>query len=207
MKNRTKGKILLTLLLIIIVQSLSAQENISVVSMEDDPTDLTAQQRNKKDEDGNTCALLRVCIVDDGTKFEGNLLDVDTLTNEYWVWMKDGSEELALTTSFMKHLDVKFSDYGISNLQGRKVYILTLNSPDATRNVQSRGNTLKMKVKPRNATIIIDGKKEQPRFGFLSLFLPYGSHTYKISAQGYEDEEGTFDIGQQPTELEINLIQ
>lgn len=53
--------------------SVWAQE-LKVISFEADPFDMTAQQANKKDGNGETCALVKVQILSDKVRFDGDIV-------------------------------------------------------------------------------------------------------------------------------------
>ncbi len=194
----------LTLCLATLVVSIGAMaQDFTVANFECDPTDLTAQQRNIKDENGNTCSLLRVLLVDRGAKFSGSYTgDVENLQNEYWLWMLDGAESLSIRTSSSSILTIRFADYGTDKLKGKDVYVLTvLNNTSSER----KENLVSFKVEPSEAEIFIDNEKYDVVSGYLTLVLPYGKHTYSAKSKNCVPQEGSFEVGKKQTLLNIHL--
>jgi hypothetical protein len=54
--------------------------------------DLSASTYERKDLNGQACALVKVQLAAYGAKFEGNVIgEVAYKTGEYWVYMTEGS--------------------------------------------------------------------------------------------------------------------
>ena len=99
---------------------------LMVKSMQMDASDLSARTREIKDVYGAACALVKVQLVVNDAKFEGNIIgDVVNKTGEYWVYMTDGSEVLNIKHPNCKNLYVRFADYGIKQgVEGKQTYKL-----------------------------------------------------------------------------------
>ena len=94
--------------------NLFAQE-LTVKQMTALPMDLSASQYERKDLNGQPCALVKVQLATMGARFEGNVVgSADYKTNEYWVYMTEGSYLLSVKHSSFVPLSVNFRDYGIS---------------------------------------------------------------------------------------------
>ena len=96
--------------------------------------DLTASIQNVKDLNEVPCALIKIWLVDDITRVEGNyvgnLIDRGT---EKWVFMTQGSKELRIVSKSYLPLHVRFADYGIDKLESKCTYMLILSRPDEVK--------------------------------------------------------------------------
>ena len=96
--------------------------------------DLTASIQNVKDLNEVPCALIKIWLVDDITRVEGNY--VGNLINkgtEKWVFMTQGSKELRIVSKSYLPLHVRFADYGIDKLESKCTYMLILSRPDEVK--------------------------------------------------------------------------
>ena len=184
--------------------NLSAQK-LSVESMTALPMDLSASQYERKDLNGQPCALVKVQLVTMGARFEGNVVgSADYKTNEYWVYMTEGSYMLSVKHPNFVTLSVNFRDYGISGVQGKATYRLTLLMPQAAGVVQTQKLTIN--YTPTNAMVLIDSKPYKGA-GRLEVSLPIGNHSYIIAAEGYETVEGSVKLSSSaPRSITENLV-
>lgn len=108
---------------------LHAQE-LTVKSMEVAPMDLSASTQPRNDLNGNPCALVKVQLVTEGVKFEGNVIgDAAFKEGEYWVYMSAGSYLLEIKHPKFLPLMVNFRDYDIKQVEAKTTYFLTLPMP------------------------------------------------------------------------------
>ena len=171
--------------------NLSAQK-LSVESMTALPMDVSASQYERKDLNGQPCALVKVQLATMGARFEGNVVgSADYKTGEYWVYMTEGSYMLSVKHPNFVTLSVNFRDYGISGVQGKATYRLTLLMPQAAGVVQTQKLTIN--YTPTNAMVLIDSKPYKGA-GRLEVSLPIGNHSYIIAAEGYATAEGTVKL-------------
>ncbi len=81
----------------------------------------------KKDRNGEICALLKVRLPIAGVKFEGNVIDYRFDVGEYLVYMSSGSRYLEIKCPNIKPLRVDFTDYtGIGRVASKTVYALNI---------------------------------------------------------------------------------
>jgi hypothetical protein len=101
---------LLMIFCCIFPEAMHAQE-LTVKSMQSLPMDLSASQYERKDLNGAACALVKVQLAAVGAQFEGNVVgSVDYKTNEYWVYMTEGSYMLSVKHPSFVPLSVNFRD-------------------------------------------------------------------------------------------------
>lgn len=173
-------------------------------------------KERRKDYSGVQCALVKVQVVDDITRVEGNKIgDIVNKGVEKWIYMCKGSRNVRI--HLKNHLPVKvmFQDYKINGLESNRVYELVLEIPDAPAPTvapivqqQARSETtqtLTIKFKPTNATVLVDSKPYQGD-GKVEMSLPVGEHSYMIAAVGYITAEGTVKLNEYaPRTIEENL--
>jgi len=177
--------------LLFVIQYVYAQE-LTVKSMMAAPMDLSASQYERKDLAGKSCGLVKVQLASAGARFEGNVLgQVEYKTGEYWVFMTEGSYMLTVKHPSFVPLNVNFRDYGISGVQGKATYRLTLLMPQAGSMVQKQ--KLIINYTPVTAMVIVDSKVRRGN-GHLELELPVGEHSYVIAEDGYDSAEGTVKL-------------
>lgn len=89
--------------------------------------DASASTTPREDENGVSCALLKIATVNKEVEFSGNVVgEVVNKTNEYWVYMKKGSECITLSAPNYSPITIRFSDYEIGSLQSKTVYNMTV---------------------------------------------------------------------------------
>lgn len=179
--------------------SVWAQE-LKVISFEADPFDMTAQQANKKDGNGETCALVKVQILSDKVRFDGDIVGQPQHNqNEYHVYLVPECQRLSISTDNTMPSDIEFGDYGIEELKGGCTYILKLEMPE-----KAPGAIFEIGMP--DVTIVVDGEEyTTDASGGLDLSLNNGEHTYKISKSGYKTYEGTIVVDKIPAIRKIEM--
>lgn len=196
-----RKKILLTILIMCLAyQNVAAQQEVKIESFTA-TTDHIPSADRKKDSNGVPCALVKVQVIDDIERVEGNKIgDIINKGVEKWIYMCKGSRNVRL--HFKNHLPVKvtFRDFRINGLESNRVYELVINMPNlpsSSEQMEVKGNNMLMRVIPANAIITI-WSDDNPRKiyrpendGSLSIHLPYGRYYYKAKAEGYNDLDGS----------------
>ena len=173
---------LLILTLMMLFLPIQAQE-LTIMSMEEAPTDLSASTYQRLDNTGKPCALVKVRLVAEGAAFSGNVLgEVKNHEGEYWVYMSEGSYMLQVRHPKFQVLDVNFRHFGIGRVQSKATYILTLWAGEKLQK-------LIIDYTPKDAMVLVDSKPYQEN-GHVELFLPLGSHDYVIAKKGYTTIDG-----------------
>ena len=158
-------------------------QKLTVEGMTASSFDLSASQYERKDLAGQACGLVKVQLAEEGAKYEGNVFgNVEYKTGEYWVYMTQGAYMLRIKHPKFVPLDVNFRDYGISGVEGKVTYILTLLMGEKMQK-------LIIDYMPKDAMVLVDSKPYQ-RGGHLELTLPVGPHDYVIAKEGYTTIEG-----------------
>lgn len=188
------------------VMTLVAQ-NLTVSSMTAASMDISASQYERKDVNGDPCALIKVQLPAIGARFEGNVIgEPEFKTGEYWVYMSSGSQMLRVKHPNVLPLTVTFQDYGIKSVQAKQTYELVLIMPQLIGQEFDDGmRYLVMTVTPAHSIVYIDGQLQQVNNGTVSRRLSMGKHTYRVEAVGFAPQNGTVELGDGKKSLPITL--
>lgn len=181
-------------------------QSAKVMSFSLDASDLTAQQRNVRDLNGDMCALVRVQIVDSKVSFEGDIIGQPfNKVNEYEVWLVDGSTFLKISPLHSRPLVATFSDYGIGEVKGGQVYVLVIDMP--ARNDGNTGKAWLTVELPANGKLLIDGREyTSSAGGLVKVNLPYGNYKYVLSAPHYNTCQGEVNLTGEPVFVSKNKL-
>ena len=202
-----------TLLSIILsVMSLvSMAQSMSVTSFELDEMDLAAITPDTKviDQNGETCALIRIQTKAKGFVFDVGMLGVtktdDNRVGEVWVYVPRGVKYM--TIRHAQFDAIERYRFPVSIEQGR-TYVMRLATAKVHTIVEEDDGLtyFTLIVQPANATVSVDGELNSlDADGSLVLRLPRGDHSYAIQAPGYEPQEATFTLGVEKMTREISL--
>ena len=187
---------------------LSAQK-MTVESMVHTPLDQTANlsENTYKDNNGEYGGLVKVKLAASGASFEGWVLKQQVHnTSEYWVFMAKGGSRLSVIVPGYLPLEVNFRDYDDCIIQSLHTYVLTITLPGGPVVVDDGMRYLAMVVKPKNATVLVDGDPQMlDENGELVVRLSKGTHRYQVSAVGYEPKEGNVEVGDNNAPLNVSL--
>ena len=204
-----KKRILHFIFGIILCLGTSAQE-LKVKSFSPSATDISAQTQPRKDLNDEPCALVKVQFVGDILDVEGNVIKpLVKKGNETWAYMTHGSQQMKVLTKDYLPIMVDFSNYGISQVEKNKTYVLVLTKPvGGAEPVDAGGNFYALSVQPKNAVVTIDGVLQPSSSdGEYSAMLPYGTHTYKVEAGGYISKSGSFVVSSgDMTPISVSLL-
>ena len=129
-----KLRIVFLLLLILSAFDVFGQE-LTVKKMEMVPMDLSASTQPRNDRNGNPCALVKVLMVDDISRVEGNVIgDVEDRGTEKWVYLSAGTKMMRIIPKNHLPLMIMFGDYGIKKVEGKVTYELILLSATSVVN-------------------------------------------------------------------------
>ncbi|WOZ80504.1 formylglycine-generating enzyme family protein [Segatella hominis] len=185
-------------------------QKLSVESFSLSATDISAQTQQRKDLNNEPCALVKVQFVGDILDVEGNVIKpLVKKGNETWAYMTHGSLQMKVLTKDYLPIMVDFSNYGISQVEKNKTYVLVLTKPvGGAEPVDAGGNFYALSVQPKNAMLTIDGVLQPSSSdGEYSAMLPYGTHTYKVEAGGYISKSGSFTVSSgDMTPISVSLL-
>ena len=209
-----KRKYILIWLIMFFSVPLNAQE-ITVDEFHQS-SELTAQSRKteKRDDDGNRYALIRVLTTDKGFHFDVGSIgseppDEDHVA-EIWVYVGQGARHISI--SHKKYGTLERYDFP-EPLQGGRTYIMKLKYDKGVVNTfdNSRHQKIKLKVIPANSTFRLNGvkialnKNGEPEE---ELELPYVTNQYSVEAEGYYKKDSIVSIDDNKAfkELTVELV-
>ena len=183
--------------------SVASAQELTVKEMKA-TNDISASQYERKDLNGQACALVKVLLASPGALFEGNVIgDVAYKTGEYWVYLTAGTKELRIKHPQTQPLQVVFKEYGIEKVSAKVTYTLSVLLPGSENNVKQQ---FTIRYTPQDAIVIIDSKPYQGSQGVVTASLQTGQHDYLVTASGYEPVDGSIRLkATAPTTLRIDL--
>jgi len=207
-------KIFSTIIILCVCVAITAEaQKAATVKSFTQTTDHIPVNDRRNDLNNNPCALVKVQVVDDIERIEGNKIgDIVNRGVEKWVYMCKGSRNMRI--HLKNHLPVKvmFQDYHINGLESNRVYELVIEIPDASASVPLAGTDIIAKQKlvinyaPTHAMVLVDSKPYRGN-GRIELQLPVGEHSYLIAADGYITAEASVKLTERaPREISENLV-
>ena len=207
----TKWIFLLVYSCLFAVTEIFGQTSVQTMRM---TTDFIPSTDQRRDYNKQLCALVKIQVVDAITDVEGNVMgDIVNKGVEKWVYMAKGSKNMKIHLANNLPVTVTFSKFKIKSLEANRVYELVLkvaNKPEANIH-EGKGNDLKLKVTPTNATIYLwSDNLERKAYGTqddgtLKVHLPYGRYNYQAQAKGFHDTEGSVFVSDEDTWTVIDM--
>ena len=173
-------------------------------------TDISAQTQPRKDLNDEPCALVKVQFVGDILDVEGNVIKpLVKKSNETWAYMTHGSQQMKVLTKDYLPIMVDFSNYGISQVEKNKTYVLVLTKPaSGSESIMQQKQSLIIRYTPSTATVLVDNKMVRGNNGVAKATLPAGQHSYIVACDGYESEEEMVKLkASAPSNLQITLTR
>ena len=108
-------------MLICFLPIVANSQQVSVSSMKE-TTDFIPGDDQRKDFNGDLCALVKVQVVDDIADIEGNIMgDIVNKGVEKWAYMAKGSKSMKIHLKNYLPVEVVFSKYKINSLKSNRV--------------------------------------------------------------------------------------
>ena len=156
------------------------------------------------DANGHPCGLIKVRIDDEELKFKGDIVgEIENKTNEYWVYMAQGSKSLNILHPNFLPIIVDFASFGIDEVASKATYILTLSEQKYKKEKCGLVTT----VKPETASLYINDVliENISGNGLYQLYLPKGDYACRIEQKGYRTSVQAISIGKGTQNLNIEL--
>ena len=202
-------RICFLILIVLFSVNVIAQE-LKVKSFSLAATDISAQTQQRKDLNDEPCALVKVQFVGDILDVEGNVIKpLVKKGNETWAYMTHGSQQMKVLTKDYLPIMVNFANYGISQVEKNKTYVLVLAKPvGGAESALQQNQSLIIRYTPSTATVLVDNKMVRGNNGVAKTTLPVGQHSFVVFCDGYESEEGTVKLkASAPSNLQITLTR
>ena len=209
----------LFLFLIISISSFAQSSGLSVKRFEDvSSVKQYARTQPRKDNNGEPAALVLVQVLASNIQvdFTANYLlgNVEKKASEYWVYMAAGAKSLEVHCDGYEKIRVDFSEVSqgqIPSLVKQCTYELVISVPGMMQNTTQapQRQFFKFRVNPSNAVVTVwENGKEQilpMKEGVASKMFNYGTYSYRISANRYYSEEGSFTLSDTQREKSVTL--
>ena len=156
------------------------------------------------DAEGHPCGLIKVRTDNAELKFKGNIVgEVENKTNEYWIYMVQGSKQLNILHPNFLPMSLDLDIYGIGEVASKATYILTLT--EQKYNKEKSG--LVAIVKPETAMLYIDDVyvENLSGNGLYQLYLPKGNHVCRIEQKGFRPNVQVVTTGKTTQNLNVEL--
>ncbi len=116
---------LIVLILLVIVQHISSAQTFRVAKFAPKLSDVSARTKLRFDSEGKECALVKVLLAKKGATFQNAVGDVDNRTNEYYVYLSPGTQNLFIIID-SNALNITFADYGVNNVESKTTYEMVI---------------------------------------------------------------------------------
>ena len=202
-----KRRVLFAVMFLLSLLPAKGQELI-VKSFMEKTNDLSASTYERKDANGNSCALVKVQLATAGAQFSPNVVgNVDYKVNEYWVYLPTINKHLEVKHPNFLTKDVIFANYGVK-LEPKTTYSLVLAIPEGGTTQQIvTSQYLMFNVKPTDAIVEVNGEVWTNNDGVSRKFVPFGEYTYSVEANNYHSITGTVTVNDpnNRTVVDVNL--
>ena len=103
------------------------------------------------DYDGDPCAVIKI----QGAKIDSvsGAFEVRKFGAEVWAYMTDGDRRLTIYKQGYEPKSVVFKDYGVDDVKGNKVYLMTLFAPELVKQKRCRESRASLRVQIQRADL------------------------------------------------------
>ena len=144
-------------------------------------------------DEGKLCALIRVVtpLTDLEVRADGlGIVHKEQHAGELWLYVPYGAKSLSLSHQGYYPLLYQY----VLPIEEGVVYELRLGSSDVPTSNQST-QLFVLTHQPDAATVFIDGMEVTSDNGVFAAMMSKGVHSYRITADQYEESEGRFELG------------
>lgn len=163
--------------------------------------DIMTVPMQRKDLNGNVCALLKVMVDKKGLTFEGNVVGAveHNTRNQYWVYVSPGTKKVRINVPGEKPNILNLDEYNdFKTFESKRIYEYSLETTPTQR--------MNLTYYPTEATILIDGNLYDGKNGEVHAELPLGEHSYMVVAKGFVTSEGIVKLTSRgETSIVVNL--
>ena len=198
------------LLILFLLHGLLVGQDISVKSFQLLPDDLTARVDAVTNDNGQTCALVKMVTTERGFVFETDGLGMckavdESQAGEVWIWLSPGSRRLTIKHKALGVL--RNYEYPVS-IEGGNTYEMVLVTGRVHTYVEelNTANYLVLSVSPPEAMVKIDGSMVFLKDGCFSNRFSLGEHRLEVFCDLYYPVTKTFKIEpDNKTVMELSL--
>lgn len=209
MKQKLTKLFLMLVVMMLASIDAHAQKTMDVSKFSRLDNDLMARvTKPVRDQDeGKLCALVRVVTNLNDLQFRADALGIvkqESHTGEYWLYVPYGARSLSVSAEGYFPL---YYQYALPIEEGT-VYELRLSSYATTsENVGHSANTqmFVLSFAPDEATVTIDDMEVPTEHGVFAAMMSKGDHSFKVTADKYEDASGNINLSDQPVRENVSL--
>lgn len=179
----------------ILTSSFSAAQTIDIKSVTMQPSDFSAVEHAVLDNNGDTCALLKIKTdYLEGLEFPNTNQYVKSSyeSGVYFVYVPVIGRKIDFRHKDYLSGTIDMSNYGYKRLKGGKTYLVTLVAP----RVNELKSKVVIKVDPIDANVRFDGTSQEINgSGTYDIAVSQGNYSYEVKKENYEPKLGTVNIG------------
>ena len=172
----------------------SFAQNITIKSVSLQPSDKTAVIQPCLDNNGDTCALLKIKTDNlEGLKFSNPNQYIKTSYNEgiYSVYLPELSRKLDFQHKDYMPIQLNMADYGFRKLRKGKTYLVVLDAPKKA----DLKSSIILKIEPQTASVTFDKKVlESSENGTYEIPVTAGTYSYIVTDENYLLKEGSISV-------------
>lgn len=195
------NKILTAIGLLIISTINIVAENLEINFTAKD-REIMIEPMQRKDLNGEICALVKVKVPIKGCKFEGSVIESYFDVNEYWVFVSQGSKRLDIKLPDQETIVVIFKNYGIEYIKSKSIYELTIRGlSNGSPNSKTIGSSKNSSIDNEDFRCIVRNSVDGNRIP--NVLITYESiKKENIGLMDVSNGKGRKDIGQRYTNIE-----
>lgn len=182
-------------LLLMLVGGISVQaQELVLEGFYHDMGDITARANPHVDRNGDKCALIKISTGIPNVKIQGDLggASAEYDAGAIYIWVPGGAKSVKFIHPQFPQLEFEYPE----EIKALNVYKATLKGiypPGETRMV--------FNINPAEAKVVIDGKEVDNNDGVVSEVVTAGNHSYMITCEDYETQQGTVSINEGSVEM------
>ena len=193
-QKRTLLTVVMALLFAIDITAQSTMDVAKFTRMDQDLTARVTKPVTDNDE-GKLCALIRVITNLKDIEFRADALGIvktEQHNGEIWIYVPYGARSLSFAHEGYFPLLYNYTE----NIDEGVVYELRLKNYSSAEQATANTNTqmFVLSHNPDDASVFIDGMEVKTENGVFAAMMSKGKHTYKVTADQYEPQEGEIDL-------------
>ena len=193
-QKKTLLTVVMALLFAIDIMAQSTMDVAKFTRMDNDLTARVTKPVTDTDE-GKLCALIRVITNLKDIEFRADALGIvkqEQHNGEIWIYVPYGARSLSFAHEGYFPLLYNYTE----NIDEGVVYELRLKNYSSAEQATANTNTqmFVLSHNPDDASVFIDGMEVKTENGVFAAMMSKGKHTYKVTADQYEPQEGEIDL-------------
>lgn len=193
-QKKTLLTVVMALLFAIDIMAQSTMDVAKFTRMDNDLTARVTKPVTDTDE-GKLCALIRVITNLKDIEFRADALGIvkqEQHNGEIWIYVPYGARSISFAHEGYFPLLYNYTE----NIDEGVVYELRLKNYSSAEQATANTNTqmFVLSHNPDDASVFIDGMEVKTENGVFAAMMSKGKHTYKVTADQYEPQEGEIDL-------------